>query len=186
MLALFSGPSGAGKSFAVEMAVSRLGAHRVVPWTSRPARVGELNGVEYNFATRREIEAASDDLKRGYWVSPYDDGTLYGYLDDIDASVRSSELYVAQAAAEIGIRLKGRHAKSHLLLLMMCFATPVEFERRLMQRIPDPEDRAKRRNLATGEISRSAEYDHLVEADLAAENVEQVISLVKKWQARTP
>jgi guanylate kinase len=50
-LIIFQGPSASGKNTLQ----ARLGARRVVTWTSRPARPGEQHGVDYVFSTREEM-----------------------------------------------------------------------------------------------------------------------------------
>lgn len=51
-LVVLQGPSASGKSTIQSM----LGLPRIVTWTSRPPRAGEVDGVDYFFKTRTEMQ----------------------------------------------------------------------------------------------------------------------------------
>ena len=54
---VLSGPAGSGKSTVREALMSRgLNFHYSVSDTTRKPRAGEVNGVDYNFITRKEFE----------------------------------------------------------------------------------------------------------------------------------
>ena len=64
-LIVLSGPSGVGKSTVIsELLSSRRDIHFSVSFTTRLPRVGEENGVNYNFVSRQEFERmiADDEL----------------------------------------------------------------------------------------------------------------------------
>ena len=90
LLFIVSAPSGAGKTTVVERLVEqtpRLKMSR--SYTSRPAREGETDGVDYNFVTRHEFErmaAAGHFLE---WADVF--GNLYGTsLADTERVLESS------------------------------------------------------------------------------------------------
>lgn len=71
-LVIFQGPSASGKSTLQ----AHLGFPKVVTWTSRPARDGEVNGVDYCFATREEM---LDMQEQGAFAELTNyNGNLYG------------------------------------------------------------------------------------------------------------
>ena len=76
-LFIVSAPSGAGKTTLVERLVERVPRLRMSrSYTSRSARPGEADAVDYNFVTRERFEsmiAASDFLE---WADVF--GNLYG------------------------------------------------------------------------------------------------------------
>ena len=77
LLFIVSAPSGAGKTTLVERLVEqtpRLKMSR--SYTSRAARHGETDGVDYNFVTRDRFEAmiAADEFLE--WADVF--GNLYG------------------------------------------------------------------------------------------------------------
>ena len=77
LLFIVSAPSGAGKTTLVERLVERTPGLRMSrSYTSRPARQGELDGLDYNFITRARFEtmiAAGEFLE---WADVF--GNLYG------------------------------------------------------------------------------------------------------------
>src|SRR6266704_5732176 len=77
LLFIVSAPSGAGKTTLVERLVEQT-PNLVMSrsYTSRPAREGEADGVDYNFVTRQRFEsmiAAGEFLE---WADVF--GNLYG------------------------------------------------------------------------------------------------------------
>ena len=64
-LIVLSGPSGVGKSTVIaELLGQRDNIYFSVSYTTRQPRVGEQNGVNYNFVSREEFERmiAADEL----------------------------------------------------------------------------------------------------------------------------
>jgi guanylate kinase len=58
LLFIVSAPSGAGKTTLVERLVEQVPNLRMSrSYTSRPARTGETDGVDYNFVTRERFES---------------------------------------------------------------------------------------------------------------------------------
>src|ERR1700674_222150 len=77
LLFIVSAPSGAGKTTLVERLVEQVPDLMMSrSYTSRSAREGEIDGVDYNFVTRRRFEAmiAGDEFLE--WADVF--GNLYG------------------------------------------------------------------------------------------------------------
>src|SRR5919109_5556571 len=77
LLFIVSAPSGAGKTTLVERLVEGMPNLKMSrSYTSRPAREGEVDGVDYNFVSRERFEAmiiAGEFLE---WADVF--GNLYG------------------------------------------------------------------------------------------------------------
>lgn len=71
-----SGPSGAGKSTVVEGLAARVPFHFAVSMTTRPARPGEVEGVDYRFVDRATFQAAVSAGDLIEWAEY--GGNLYG------------------------------------------------------------------------------------------------------------
>src|ERR1700716_4345918 len=77
LLFIVSAPSGAGKTTLVERLVEQTPHLKMSrSYTSRPARDGETDGVDYNFVTRDRFEAMAAAGEFLEWASLY--GNLYG------------------------------------------------------------------------------------------------------------
>lgn len=74
-LIVLSGPSGAGKSTVIaQLLAQRKDIHFSVSFTTRQPRVGEVNGVNYNFVDRAEFErmiAGNELLEFAEYVGNY-------------------------------------------------------------------------------------------------------------------
>src|SRR5262245_2690220 len=77
LLFIVSAPSGAGKTTLVERLVEQTPRlHMSRSYTSRPARQGEADGVDYNFVTREDFEAMVARSEFLEWADVF--GNLYG------------------------------------------------------------------------------------------------------------
>jgi dCTP deaminase len=111
MLIVISGPSTVGKSYCIDFLCARYRFRTLVPFTSRPPRNSEAEGVQYHFRTKKEILSLSRDRSKGYWDEPLEDGNIYGYTDDVDMAIRSSGYYAIQASAKTAKLIRSRHPK---------------------------------------------------------------------------
>ncbi len=161
LLFVVSAPSGTGKTTVVERLVEvhpRLEKSR--SYTSRPARAGEVDGVDYNFMRRPEFEAMLGRNEFLEWADVF--GNLYG------TSRRETETRLASGAdVVLVIDVQGaRQVRARMPDAVAIFVLPPSFEvleRRLRGRSKDSET-AMARRLATArdEISAVEEYDYVV------------------------
>src|SRR5437763_8711015 len=77
LLFIVSAPSGAGKTTLVERLVEQMPRLKMSrSYTSRPAREGEADGVDYNFVTRAEFDGMAARGEFLEWGEVF--GNLYG------------------------------------------------------------------------------------------------------------
>jgi guanylate kinase len=182
LLLVVSAPSGAGKTTLVDALVGRCaGLERSRSYTSRPARPGEQDGVDYNFVSRQTFEdmAARDEFLE--WAEVF--GNLYGTGRADTAAVRDAGgdivlVIDVQGAAQVRQRAE----------IVSVFVLPPSFdalEARLRSRSKDPED-AIRRRLATArsEILAVDDYDYVVVNDEFDRCVGELESIVHAERAR--
>lgn len=62
------GKTASGKSTLQKMLEDSLGFSKVVTYTTRPPREGEINGVDYHFVTLKKFEDMVDDQKFIEWA----------------------------------------------------------------------------------------------------------------------
>ena len=80
LLFIVSAPSGAGKTTLVERVVEQTPHLKMSrSYTSRPARQGEIDGVDYNFVTPHRFEAMVAAGEFLEWADVF--GNLYGTSD---------------------------------------------------------------------------------------------------------
>jgi guanylate kinase len=183
ILFVVSAPSGTGKTTVVERLVQVVpGLQKSRSYTSRPARVGEADGVDYNFLSRPRFEAmvARDEFLE--WAGVF--GNLYGTgrQDTEDRLAAGDDLVLVidvQGARQVRARVAGT---------VGVFVLPPAFEileRRLRGRSNDPEDAIRRRlETARAEISAVAEYDYVVVNDELDRCVREMAAIVTAERAR--
>ena len=183
LLFIVSAPSGAGKTTLVERLVEQT-SHLTMSrsYTSRPARAGETQGVDYNFVTRERFEAmvaAGDFLE---WATIY--GNLYG------TCAADTERMLAEGRdVVLVIDVQGaRQVRARGLPATTVFVMPPSLavlEQRLRGRRKDTEHEIQRRlEVARSEVAAFAEYDFVVVNDEVAAAVDRLRSIVIAERAR--
>ena len=182
-LFVVSAPSGTGKTTVVERLV------QVVPelalsrsYTSRAAREGEANGVDYNFVTRSRFEemiAAEEFLE---WADVF--GNLYGTCatdtERVLAMGRDLVLVIdVQGARQVRQRYRGT---------VGVFVMPPSFEvleQRLRGRSKDAEEAMQRRlRTARNEVAAFLEYDYVIVNDELEACVDRLRAIVLAERAK--
>ena len=177
LLFIVSAPSGAGKTTLVERLVERT-AHLKMSrsYTSRAARQGEADGVDYNFVQRGRFDAmiAADEFLE--WAEVF--GNLYG-----TCAADTEHLLAAGDDVVLVIDVQGaRQVRGRGLVATTIFVMPPSaqvLEQRLRGRSKDSEADIQRRLLvAKQEVASFSEYDFIVvndHIDAAVERLQQVV-----------
>jgi guanylate kinase len=183
LLFVVSAPSGTGKTTVVERLV------QIVPnlalsrsYTSRPARDGEADGVDYNFITRSRFEEmiATDAFLE--WADVF--GNLYGTgladAEQVRASGRDLVLVIDVQGA--------RQVRRRCAETVGVFVLPPSFEvleQRLRGRSKDAEpDMQRRLHTARLEVAAFVEYDYVVVNDELDTCVNRLRAVVVAERAR--
>lgn len=183
LLFVVSAPSGTGKTTVVERLVEMCpGLVRSRSYTSRPARSGEVDGVDYNFIDRPAFEAmvARDGLLE--WADVF--GNLYGTGREETASRLAAGLDLV-----LVIDVQGaRQVRSTMPDAVGIFLLPPSFqilETRLRGRCLDEEPVIRRRlEAARAEVGAVTEYDYVVVNDDVSRCVNEVCAIVTAERAR--
>jgi guanylate kinase len=183
LLFVVSAPSGTGKTTVVERLVQivpDLGLSR--SYTSRPARPGESDGVDYNFITRARFEDMVASQAFLEWADVF--GNLYGTgADDAERELSAGRDLV------LVIDVQGaRQVRVRCVDTVNIFVLPPSFdvlEQRLRGRSKDSEE-AMQRRLATAraEVAAFVEYDYVVVNDELEACVDRLRSIVMAERAR--
>jgi guanylate kinase len=183
LLFVVSAPSGTGKTTVVERLV------QVVPdlslsrsYTSRAARRGETNGIDYNFITRQRFEEmiAADAFLE--WADVF--GNLYG----TGAADAEQELGAGRDLVLV-IDVQGaRQVRARRPDTLGVFVLPPSFgilEQRLRGRSQDSEEAIQRRlQTARAEVAAFLEYDYVVINDALEACVDRLRAIVIAERAR--
>ena len=182
-LIVLSGPSGVGKSTVIaELFGQRENIYFSVSYTTRQPRVGEQDGVNYNFVVREEFErmiAADELLEYAEYVNNYYGTSLKAIQDKLDAGVDVLLDIEVQGAAKVRARCPEA---------LFIFIIPPSFEelsRRLHRRNTDSEDViAGRLEKAKVEFKEIPSYDYLVINDKVSGAVAEIEAILTASECR--
>ena len=182
-LIVLSGPSGVGKSTVIaELFGQRKNIYFSVSYTTRQPRVGEQDGVNYNFVDRAEFErmiAAGELLEYAEYVNNYYGTSLKAIQDKLDAGIDVLLDIEVQGAAKV---------RSRCPEALFIFIIPPSFEelsRRLHRRNTDSEDViAGRLEKARVEFKEIPNYDDLVINDKVSDAVAEIEAILTAAECR--
>jgi len=183
LLFIVSAPSGAGKTTLVERLVEQIPHLKMSrSYTSRPARDGEADGVDYNFVTRERFEAMAAAGEFLEWAPVF--GNLYGTCAaDTDALLDAGHDVVLVIDVQGARKVRARRIET-----VAVFVMPPSFdvlEQRLRGRSKDSEDAIQRRlQVARAEVAAFAEYDFVIVNDELTTAVDQLRGIVIAERAR--
>ncbi len=182
-LIVLSGPSGVGKSTVISELLGQRDMYFSVSFTTRQPRVGEADGVNYNFVGRDEFErmiANGELLEHAEYVGNYYGTSLKVIEDKRSAGIDVLLDIEVQGAATV--RAKCPDA-------VLIFIIPPSFEelsRRLHKRNTDGEEViAGRLQKAREEYKQIPNYDYLVVNDTVSEAAGEIISILLAEDCRT-
>jgi guanylate kinase len=183
LLFIVSAPSGTGKTTLAERLVERVPNLRLSrSYTSRAARDGEVDGVDYNFVSRARFEAMAAAGEFLEWAEVF--GNLYGTsAADIDGLLAGG-CDVMLVIDVQGARQVRQRTKRATAIFVMPPSLAV-LEARLRGRSKDSEEAIRRRlQVAREEVAAYPEYDCLVVNDDLEAAVDRLRSIVIAERAR--
>lgn len=174
---VITGPSGVGKGTLIRGLMERLAQLQLsVSATTRPARPGERDGIDYHFLTAEEFERR---VREGSFVEHADyAGRRYGTLrEELDGRVRAGVPVVLE------IEVQGaRQVRAAMPEALQVFIAPPSLEAlrtRLIGRGADgPEEVEQRLRVAEEELGAQAEFAHVVVNDRLDDALEQLTEIV--------
>jgi guanylate kinase len=183
LLFVVSAPSGTGKTSMIERLVRTVpGLEPSRSYTSRPARPGEVDGVDYNFVSRQVFDAMVHGGQFLEWAEVF--GNLYGTSRSVTEGRLSAGADVVLVIDVQGARQVRRSVRDTvgIFVLPPSLAT---LERRLRGRSQDSEPVIQRRlETARNEISAVTEYDYVVVNDELPRCVAEMAAIVTAERAR--
>ena len=183
LLFIVSAPSGAGKTTLVERLVEQLPHLRMSrSYTSRAARQGETDGVDYNFVERQRFEAMAAAGEFLEWAEVF--GNLYGTgAADTDRMLAAGDDVVLVIDVQGARKVRARGLQTRAVFVM-----PPSFnvlEQRLRGRSKDSESAIQRRlQVARDEVAAFTDYDFVVVNDGLAAAVDRLRGIIVAERSR--
>jgi len=183
VLFIVSAPSGAGKTTLVERVAEQTPGLKVSrSYTSRPARQGEVDGLDYNFVTRGRFEAMAAAGEFLEWAEVF--GNLYG-----TCAADTERILAAGDDVVLVIDVQGaRKVRSSGSEVTTVFVMPPSYdvlEQRLRGRSKDSEEAIQRRlQVARAEVAAFREYDFIVINDQLSSTVDRLRAIVQAERSR--
>jgi guanylate kinase len=185
---VLSGPSGAGKDavlgplFSAGICPPRL--RRCITATTRAARPGEIEGVDYFFLSPEEFERRIEE--RFFLEHAGYAGRFYGtprWWVERERDGGNDVLLKIDVQGALQVRAQAPDA----VLIFIAPPSFEELERRLRDRDPeaDPGDLGRRLAAARAELAQTPEYDYIVVNDTIQRAVEDLKSIVLAERCRT-
>jgi guanylate kinase len=185
LLIILSAPSGAGKTSLYRALLERTdGVVASVSHTTRPARPGEENGVDYHFVTAEEFDRLVAE------------GAFLEHARVFDRQYGTSRAAVEserQAGRDVVLEIDWQGARQIRALVpeaVSVFVLPPSREA-LRERLEDrgqddPEVIERRMRDAEAEMSHYGEYDYVIINDEFEQALDSLISVVKAERCRLP
>jgi guanylate kinase len=183
LLFIVSAPSGTGKTTLVERLVQRVPNLQMSrSYTSRPARPGERDSVDYNFISRERFDAMVQEGAFLEWADVF--GNYYG-----TSAADTEALLVAGKDVVLVIDVQGaRQVRSRGIETVGIFVLPPSadvLEQRLRGRSKDSEEQIRKRlDVACREVSDFVQYEYVVVNDELETAVNRLEAIVRAERGR--
>ena len=178
-LIVISGPSGAGKTTLLKKLFGRCeGLRASVSATTRPARPGERDGIDYYFLSDEEFQrrrAAGDFLE---CCEVFGHGHWYGTLaSEVTPSLEAGESIVLEIDVQGAMAVVQRFPQA--LTIFVEPSSLDELERRLRGRASESEEAIQRRlEVARRELACAGRYQYRVVNDDVDRAVQEICDII--------
>jgi guanylate kinase len=177
LLFIVSAPSGTGKTTLVERLVHEVSHLRMSrSYTSRAARNGERDAVDYNFISRVRFEEMIRNGQFLEWADVF--GNYYGTCAaDTEAWLARGEDVVLVIDVQGARKVRSRGIETVGIFVLPPSAAVLE--QRLRGRSKDSEEQIRRRlDVARGEVAEYSQYEYVVindEVNLAVDRLRSIV-----------
>ena len=177
LLFIVSAPSGTGKTTLVERLVQDVPQLKMSrSYTSRVARPGERNGIDYNFISRDRFEEMAREGEFLEWADVF--GNYYGTCAaDTEACLGRGEDVVLVIDVQGARQVRSRGIETIGIFVLPPSAAVLA--QRLRGRSKDTEEQIRRRlDVARGEVAEYAQYEYVVindDVDLAVDRLRAIV-----------
>lgn len=178
LLIVISGPAGVGKGTICKAYMDKYpDASLSRSATTRAPRVGETDGVEYDFVSKEDFEYMIDKNELIEYVNVFDNyyGTPKKYVQETTGSGKDVILEIEIVGA---MNVKKMYEDAVLIFVMPPSAQVLE--KRLRDRATDSDEQIKKRlSRMIEEVREMQNYDYFVVNDTVEKSVEQVRTIIE-------
>lgn len=181
-LFVMSGPSGTGKGTICKVLEQEKGIFLSVSSTTREIRVGEKDGITYNYTTRDNFRRMIDEGKMLEWATY--DGNYYGTpKTTVESMLNEGKNVILEIDVQGAFKVKEIFPET-----VMIFVLPPsmeELKKRLIERGREGEDSIQNRmEVARGELELAARYNYVVVNDSLETCVNEVREIIKQTEEK--
>lgn len=187
-LLIISGPAGTGKGTVCNALLEKdKNIKFSVSSTTREPRVGEVDGVNYNFISKEEFKEMVENNK--FLEHAFVHTDYYGTSEEsVMKSVSEGKVVLLEIDVQGALQVKERHPEVVTIFLLP--PSMEELERRIVDRNTETQEQInKRMENAYKEISLVNKYDYYVvndDLDIAINNIESILTAEKLKVKRNP
>lgn len=180
---IISGPSGVGKDTIIDAwKLIDQTVERVVAYTTRSPRDGEVNGVDYHFVTRETFEQLAE---KGYFLEHKEVHGNYYATPLVDLERMVAEGKTAILKIDVQGALSVMELRPDIVSVFLLPPSWKELERRLTDRgTEDKEKLIKRLKNAQQEIDQAPHYQYQIIND-TVENCVAKLQQIKEQSCQT-
>lgn len=183
MIVILSGITGAGKSYLKKYIVNKLNFKNIVIFTTRPKRIGEIDGIDKHFVTETEFEKLKNNGKisvsfefLGYKYAYYTEDLLSNEnsVTELHYNTINEFKKVAKDVVSIYIKPNVETAKKQLKLRHL----PKEVEQ---YRLSEIEEQLKE---FESNVELKEKFDYIIPNDYTEKTLKHVEELIKNIEER--
>jgi guanylate kinase len=175
---VISAPSGTGKSTVIEGVLKKIPKlQKTVSYTTRQARDGEKDGIDYHFITEQKFEEMKNNDLFIEWANVY--GNLYATsLETINNALGRGIFLIKDIDTQGALNIK-KQLKDLAILIFIAPPSIEELEKRLRNRGTDSEEIIQiRLQNALKEMSEAVQYDYrIINSDLQ-QTIDELKSII--------
>lgn len=154
------GPSASGKSTLIKENMEKLNFGEIVSTTTRAPRIGEKNGIDYNFVSKNDFEKL-DMLEKDEYAGDFYGTSLQAVFDSLEDKNGTMTAITFEGAQNIKKYIR-EHKIKNLDVVSIFIATP---KIELKQRMIDRGDSEKSIQKRLDNIIKRKEYDNMFKTD---------------------
>jgi guanylate kinase len=182
IMVILSSPSGAGKTTLTKKLQQKYSNFKIsVSYTTRPPRSNELDGVDYNFITKKKFEDLINDNEFYEYAKIFDN--YYGTLKkNVDKILKKNDIIFDIDWQ--GTKQLSKFKELKLVKLYLITDSKSELKKRLLNRDQNTKEEVEKRfNSFDEDVKHWKDYDYIIinkNLEVCFKQIEKIITSYKK------